>query len=1152
MKKIILFLIVFLSFPLTTFSQEEYSLSLLERFTGEAEGDGAGWPTTNAGDVNGDGYDDFLVAAWGVNSYTGAVYLIYGEQEPLNGASLSTAVKFTGEAIGDMAGEAIGPAGDVNNDGYDDILVGATRNHNAGGADAGAAYLIYGKSEKYSGTASLGALGSDSAKFYGVAVNDHASKYCYSAGDVNGDGYNDFLIGVPNNDTGASNTGAAYLIYGKSEKYSGTTSLGALGSDSAKFYGVTAGDSVGYSPATAGDVNNDGYDDFFVDTQDIAGSNAGAVYLIYGKSEKYSGITALTALGGNGVKYFGEAVNDSAGYSSSTAGDVNNDGYADVIIGAFTNAGGGVDAGAAYLIYGQSEHLAGGALATAIKFTGEAAGDKSGFSVSSAGDINGDNFSDILIGADGWDEGYYTGAAYLGYLYIDSDLDSVAGTDGLFDGTDCNDSDATVSANQTYYEDNDDDGYGSTTSASLCSDTAPDNYASNNTDCSDTDETVNTNQTYYADLDNDSQGDSTNSTSVCQSTAPTGYVTNDDDINDNISSTTIPDQSWNEDNTTTITLSSYYTQRSDNTLTYNTVTSSEHITVDISGGIATLTPEENWYGTTTISFSAQDTGAAITSNTINLTVNSVNDTPNKVTSGFSPNNEEVGVLKPTLSWTAPTDADNTASELTYHVRVSTNSDPITNNQYSYTSNIGTASLKVTDALSEETTYYWAVRVSDPLSAKSDWSNIKSFTINTEHVPEITLSKTVTVSTEPFSLLNILIKQVNADTIDNIFFRKTVDWSYSIVFVLSFFVFLVLFFISLYLPNKKEKKSKRLLLLNRLSAVLAAASLIALIISLQLGPNTIAADDNGEAIEPTDYIQYTISASNTGDLSASNTIITDTIPTNTTLQSNTPVSSNDNTVITTNGNNIIFTTPSIGQDKTLTVSYVVKVNNPCTADSISSTAASFTSDEEVSSSSTTTSNPVESSTLSLTLNNTRGYPISNAKATLYYNNEKLLEATSNVSGQISFSGLSSGTYKVVLSGPSYYAFEYESYYTLSRNLASQSALTLSPQIVNTEQQEAVSEETEETTQEEEFFTVKIGDQEYLIPKNVKPPTTEEEKQAIKDQMELFLKLLMVNDQSVEDMEYFEAILSTVPGIEEYKDENGNIKTLIKVADTELVL
>jgi len=513
------------------------SLSTAVEFTGEAAINYAGISVSSAGDVNNDGYDDILVGASEAGSSAGAAYLIYGSSAPLTSASLSTAVKFTGEAAGDYAGISVSSAGDVNNDGYDDILVGAF--DTGGGGEIGSAYLIYGSSAPLT-SASL----STAVEFTGEAAIDYAGISVSSAGDVNNDGYNDILIGAYGNDDGGSDAGAAYLIYGSS-----TTLTPASLSTAVEFTGEAANDSAGMSVSSARDVNGDGYDDILVGAHlnNDGGSDAGAAYLIYGQASEYSGTISL---GTSGIAEFtGEAASDYAGMSVSSARDINGDGYDDILVGAHLNNDGGSDAGAAYLIYGSSTPLTSASLSTAVEFTGEAAGDYAGMSVSSAGDVNGDSLDDILVGAYYNDDGgFNSGAAYLGYLYIDNDLDGIPGTDGLFDGadtndndhdndgsetgTDCNDDDPTIHDYQTYYADADGDGYGVSTGTLICANSAPAGYVTNNTDCNDDDITVNENQTYYEDADGDGYG-STTTTSVCSSTPPTGYVANNTDCNDN-------------------------------------------------------------------------------------------------------------------------------------------------------------------------------------------------------------------------------------------------------------------------------------------------------------------------------------------------------------------------------------------------------------------------------------------------------------------------------------------------------------------------------------------------------------------------------------------------------------------------------------------
>lgn len=507
------------------------------KFTGVAASDSAGESMTALGDVNGDGLDDFLIAADGVNTNAGAAYLFYGQATDFTDQSLSQAdVTFTGEAGNDQVGVSVAGPGDVNGDGLADILIGA---HNSG---AGKAYLIYGSAS----LSSTFGLGLADVKFTGESGDDKAGQVVAGAGDVNADGYADILIGAPYDDTGATDAGAVYLI-------SGSDSLSSMilsGAD-AKLMGSVANQNIGRAIAGTGDVNGDGYDDFIVgDINDgDGGVGAGAGFLFYGRAASFTDANVNTA----NVKIVGETAADYAGRSVSGGGDVNGDGLNDILIGAV-----GVDidlvsdVGGAYVIYGSASLTSPIDLSNAdMKFTGEAANDDAGEYVAIVGDTNGDDYDDMLIGAYGNENytgatyfvlgsdslasamtfteslAYFTGesesdfsgehitvagdvdgdgmqdvligatgdddiggnsgAGYLGYLYVDGDGDGTPGTSGLLAGTDCNDSDATITEEQTYYQDNDGDGLGdpdeTTTS---CTNIAPDGYVDNSTDTDDT------------------------------------------------------------------------------------------------------------------------------------------------------------------------------------------------------------------------------------------------------------------------------------------------------------------------------------------------------------------------------------------------------------------------------------------------------------------------------------------------------------------------------------------------------------------------------------------------------------------------------------------------------------------------------------------
>lgn len=356
-------------------------IDMLVAFNGENSSDIAGSSSASAGDVNGDGFDDIIIGAvrndeGGGNA--GAAYLIYGQADEHASASLSTAVKFTGETIGGEAGVSVASAGDVNNDGFDDILIGAYEGADDG---SGAAYLIYGQAEPLE-SASL----STAIRFTGEAFGDGAGYSVASAGDVNGDEYDDILIGAWKNDEEASQAGAAYLIYGQSEPLESA----ALVTAGVRFTGVAAFDFAGTSVASAGDVNNDGFDDILIGASQPVTSD-GLVYLIYGQEA-----TFVSGSLSSEIVFTPENLSDTLGYSVDSAGDVNADGYDDILIGA-NNVDAG--AGAAYLLYGQSTPFASSSLSIAVQFTGEGEAHFAGDPISAAGDINGDGYDDLLVGA---------------------------------------------------------------------------------------------------------------------------------------------------------------------------------------------------------------------------------------------------------------------------------------------------------------------------------------------------------------------------------------------------------------------------------------------------------------------------------------------------------------------------------------------------------------------------------------------------------------------------------------------------------------------------------------------------------------------------------------------------------------------------------
>jgi hypothetical protein len=373
----------------------EYDLANSDgKFMGEADGDGAGWSVSSAGDTNADGYDDILISANAEDeggSSAGATYLILG---PTSGEFVLTDAnaKLVGESSGDSSGWSVSSAGDTNADGYDDILIGAYWESEVTPGE-GAAYLLNGP---ISGDLSLV---SANARLRGEVSEDCAGLSVSGAGDTNADGYDDILVGAGYEDSGGTNAGAVYLILGPQ------TGDSDLSSADSKLVGEATGD-FAYVVSDAGDMDNDGYGDILIGAQgeETGGTDAGATYLVRGPVTPDRTLSAVDA------KLVGENADDSVGNSVSGIGDINNDGYDDIIVGAENESTNGSNAGAAYVVLGPISGSVGLADADQ-KLLGEDGVDHAGNSVAGAGDTNADGYNDILIGAYG--ESDFTGAAYL-------------------------------------------------------------------------------------------------------------------------------------------------------------------------------------------------------------------------------------------------------------------------------------------------------------------------------------------------------------------------------------------------------------------------------------------------------------------------------------------------------------------------------------------------------------------------------------------------------------------------------------------------------------------------------------------------------------------------------------------------------------------
>jgi len=345
--------------------------------TGEAISNVFGISVASSGDVNGDGYSDVIVGAYGYSSNTGRSYIYFG------GASMNNTadVTMTGESANNIFGLSVSSAGDVNADGFTDVFIGAS----GYSSNTGRAYIYLGGSSM-DNTSDVVMTGEGTNNYFGTSVS--------SAGDINGDGYSDVIAGAYGRN---AFKGKVYIYYGESTMNS-TSDITMNGESSTNEFGI--------SVSSAGDINGDGYSDIIIGAE---GFNS-----LQGKSYVYFGETSMDTTAD--VTITGESTGNNFGYSVAFAGDVNGDGYSDLLVGAY---GYGSNTGRAYFY----DYFMKNEISAEVLLTGESASNYFGSSVSSAGDVNGDGYQDILVGIKGYNSNTGRACIYFGGNVLDNVAD---------------------------------------------------------------------------------------------------------------------------------------------------------------------------------------------------------------------------------------------------------------------------------------------------------------------------------------------------------------------------------------------------------------------------------------------------------------------------------------------------------------------------------------------------------------------------------------------------------------------------------------------------------------------------------------------------------------------------------------------------------